>query len=65
MRFLLNPGIEAAPRPAKQLPVAKREPQCPFLDYAARGFWFLRTRAPSRIILPFFDVVKRAANTLL
>jgi hypothetical protein len=46
MRFLLNPGIEAAPRPAKQLPVAKREPQCPFLDYAARGFWFLRTRAP-------------------
>jgi hypothetical protein len=46
MRFLLNPGIEAAPRPAKRLPVAKHEPQCPFLDYAARGFWFLRTRAP-------------------
>jgi len=45
------------PQPAKQLPVAKRKPQCPFLDYAARGFRFLRTRAPWRIILPFFGVV--------
>ena len=40
-----------------------REPQCPFLDYVAAGFWFLRdSGGVMGIILPFSGGVKRAVK---